>query len=153
MPRVFVEDRDLGWDSFFKRVFQLGAWVLEVGIFDNEELATAAATNEFGTESAGRSGNVRIESRPAWRTTIDESTARYERVLAAAYTLVSEGKIDIEKALDQIGFAVVSDLKRGIKAWSKPPNMPSTIRSKRRNDPLNDTGATLRAITHRVRRV
>lgn len=103
--------------------------VLEVGVY-----------NEFGTN--------RIPSRPFIRTTYDENKEKYFLRLK---TIMSES-LNANGALEMVGLEAVSDTKNLIKkthgSWA--PNSPATIRRKKSDKPLIDTGQLLNSIQHKV---
>lgn len=139
-----VKDIDKGFERIRRTVGQIDGLTVEVGIFDDEELALRLLVNEFGT----RNGD--IPARPALTTTMDGNAAEYGRVMAEGTAQVLAGRLSAHQVLDALGKRAAKDVRDAIDGWSDPKNDPATIRQKGRNNPLVDTGAMRDAVKHRV---
>lgn len=115
-------------------------------------LAVAAATNEFGTFSAGKNHNVVIPERPAWRNAFDKNQRKYETIQEAEMNRMIRGQQTVTGILHTIGGEMAGDISEEIKEGDFAPNAPSTIARKGEGKkPLTDTGLTASRISHEVR--
>lgn len=109
-------------------------------------VATIAAIQEFGTAT--------IPARP-WLSTYLDLSARWwaERLGRAtdrALMVAARGgsfNRSITGSTQFLGRTATLDMQRVIARWTEPPNAPSTVRKKGRNDPLVDTGRMMRSVS------
>jgi len=99
-----------------------GATVVEVGTY-----------NEYGTE--------RIPERSFLRSTVNRNLPVYKGKMKDAYLGAIRGTgMNLRAAMSFIGGDVSDDVRKTIIEFTDPPNAPSTIKAKGRDDPLVDTG-------------
>lgn len=99
-----------------------GATVVEVGTY-----------NEYGTE--------RIPERSFLRSTVNRNLPGYKGRMKDAYLGALRGtSMNLRAAMSFIGGDVADDIRKTIIEFTDPPNAPSTIKAKGRDDPLVDTG-------------
>ncbi|MBT9548601.1 MAG: hypothetical protein IV090_24620 [Candidatus Sericytochromatia bacterium] len=108
-------------------------------------LVDIAIVNEFGSDDG------RIPERAAHRTTFREQKAAMLRRMNGVIRLTIDGKSP-SQALDKLGLYYTAKLRAQIIAWSIPANAPATIAKKGADNPLIDTGRTLNATQHKVRK-
>ncbi len=147
-----VVDKDLGYIAFKRFVATVGGLELQAGIFQGE-IATYAAVQEFGTDSAGSNNNVRIPARAWMAPTIDANKDKYATRIAATVQkqMLTRTPLEAQRnALIRAGLETRNDLIKAIVALKDPPNAPSTIEQKGSSSPLVDTGAMQMAITFEV---
>lgn len=100
---------------------------------DVSELATVAATHEYGSVSKN------IPARATIGPAIDKNENKILKLKARLVEAVMAGKISVDNALDTLGEFVVSKIKREITLLREPPLSPITIKRKRSSKPLIDT--------------
>lgn len=115
--------------------YQSGISVVQVALF-----------NEYGTE--------RSPARSFIASTIDDKEAEINEIRDKAIDAILEGKMDIDKALQMIGFRIQTLIQNKIKSNVPPPNAPSTLKQKAKDGvgsaTLIHTGLLLRSITYKV---
>lgn len=130
---------------------------LEVGFFesatypDGTPVAYVAAIQEFGYPA----GN--IPSRPFFRNAISQNDG-WKDLASKAMSAVVEGRIELNQALNQMGFKMAADVKDSITDGSYEPLKQSTLaarQSRKRTQgvaskPLIDTGQMLQSVTYAV---
>lgn len=131
-----------------RRLRQLNANEVSVGAIKEvpehtqEELQQIVRYNEFGTAKIpARSflrGSLYRNSKHGWRFVSREAVKG-----------VLNGSLTGNKAYKIVGDRMVEDVKHQIDIVG-PPNAPSTIRKKGRNQPLVDTGGLYRSIDKEV---
>lgn len=109
---------------------------VEIGILgdagkddDGNSIALYAATNEFGTDKAGKSKNVTIPERSWLRSTFDDDKA-VDRVFKNANEIFLPGASP-KKILTAMGFDMKSELVKKVLSNIPPPNKPSTKAQKK----------------------
>ena len=116
--------------------------IKEVPEHTQEELQQIVRYNEFGTTKIpARSflrGSLYRNSKHGWRFVSREAVKG-----------VLNGSLTGNKAYKIVGDRMVEDVKHQIDIVG-PPNAPSTIRKKGRNQPLVDTGGLYRSIDKEV---
>lgn len=141
-----VIDTDRGFDELVKQLADLSKDDLsvEVGIFEEAgpEIVTRAAANEFGTAT--------IPERSFMRSTIDEGKSKIADDLSNATENILRGE-PAKSAMDGVGRRWAEEIKKTIRDMSQPPNAPSTIAKKGRDDPLVDSTDMMNAVTHKVK--
>lgn len=142
MTRSRVIDRDRGFTALIQLLKTADKAAVKVGILGDEELATIAAANEFGT--------ARIPSRPAFRRAIDGGKQEIGRAAERLLGRVVDRRLPVVQALGQLGLLGVRRVQREITTLREPPNAASTIAAKGSSNPLIDTGRLRRAVTHEV---
>jgi len=126
--------------------------VVEIGILgrdaDENEIATYAAANEFGTNRAGRNRKVRIPERSFLRSSVDDKGNR-DKTFRDAARFFDLG-INPLKVYESMGETMVGFVKRKINSNVGPKNKPSTIRRKGSAGTLRDTKDMAKAIDYQV---
>ena len=152
-----VTDRDLGYAEILGKLSELaeGAYVV-VGIRsaaggedtgNGFNLASLAAVHEFGSEKAG------VPERSFLRSVTD---ARREEIGDRAEAEV--GRIldggDVDRELELIGIEHAGKIQQAIadRTIGGPPNAEETIRRKKSDTPLIDTGRLRQSIDSEVRK-
>jgi hypothetical protein len=105
-----------------------------------------AATNEFGTNKAGKNHNIVIPERSFLRSTFDSNFKKWLKIFGQKLNRVIDGHSSIDQLLNFIGLTIEKDVKNKIRELKKPPNKPSTINKKKSSNPLVDTGQLVQSI-------
>lgn len=108
---------------------------------DGKPVGMIAAIQEFGAPRAG------IPPRPFFRNMIAKKSPEWP---AAVGALLVANDYDVERTLDQVGFAIAGQLRESIQQTNAPPLAESTIRRKGHDKPLVDTGHMLNSVDHEV---
>ena len=127
--------------SLRRKLEEAGAQAVEVGIFDNPELAKRAMGNEFGA------GNR--PARPFMRVGLDGAKQELGDALEEASKKMLDG-MHPKIALAKAGIKAVRVIVESIEDFDTPPNAPSTIRKKGFDDPLIEHGDMKRAVDWRI---
>lgn len=137
-------DRDFGLEKIFKTLGSLGQKTLKVGIQDDGELSKnqerisqIAYKNEYG---------IGVPARPAHRKAYDENQSKLDSLLKRLTLGVLENKIDEEKLLKILGETHQGFVREMITNLRQPPNSPLTIKLKKSDNPLIDTGQTRQSV-------
>ncbi len=108
---------------------------------DGTSVALVAAVQDFGAPSRG------IPPRPFFRNAIAKGKSSwYEEAKA----LLKKHDYDVHATLVELGQVVEGDIKRSINETNDPPLKPATIKRKKFDKPLIDTGTMLNSVTSRV---
>jgi hypothetical protein len=118
-------------------------------------LAEIAIWNELGTEwgvdQVAPGGNpVHIPARPFIGSTADEKQREWKDTVARVNRLVLAGKIDNDTASEILGQQMQADIQQKIVDLRDPPNAEATIKKKKSDNPLIDTGAMKDAVKYEV---
>jgi len=158
MLKAKVKFEDTEHINLQKKIANLKGAV-DVGIFGEQdsELVIQAASNEFGTDRAGRNHNIVIPERSFIRSTFDEQKEDLTTSIDKAKIDVVIGKISKDKFLNRLGLFLGGKIVAKIndsKQWAEP-NAESTIAAKTRagkvgDQPLVDTGRTKQSVTHKL---
>lgn len=108
---------------------------------DGKPVGMIAAIQEFGAPAVG------IPPRPFFRNMIAKKSPEWP---AAVGDLLVQNDYDVERALDQAGFAIAGQLRQSIQDTNDPPLAPSTIARKGHAKPLIDTGHLYNSVDHEV---
>ena len=143
---VFKETPE--WKNFKAALKQLENLEVGVGFLEEDKndegisLAQIAAINEYGTST--------IPARPFLRQSFEQNEDEIRDVCGQAIKMVASG-VEVSKALDAIGVKAVGIVQEQIVHGDFTPNAPSTIRKKKSDKPLIDTGQMRQGI-HYVKR-
>lgn len=143
---VFKETPE--WKKFKAALKQLENLEVGVGFLEEDKndegisLAQIAAINEYGTST--------IPARPFLRQSFEQNEDEIRDVCGQAIKMVASG-VEVNKALDAIGVKAVGIVQEQIVNGDFTPNAPSTIRKKKSDKPLIDTGQMRQGI-HYVKR-
>ena len=151
-----VVDRDLGYANLMARLMEQNSIDISIGILpDGEtgddgmyhagtELAFIASINEFG------SSDGHVPERSFLRSTIDENRNKYLRLMTTATKQVMRG-VSAKVAYSSVARKVVRDVVRKIKNRIPPANAAATIKKKKSDVPLVDTGELYASISYRLK--
>lgn len=139
-----VIDKDMGYKDLLK-AFEADGVILSVGIPPEAgaDVVQRAAINEFG------SANGLIPERSFLRSTLRRHESEYADILQDGATRSLAGKTNMVQVLTVLGRVMVRDIWATIRVMT-PPNAPSTIRKKGRDQPLIDTWEMFKAITFAI---
>lgn len=104
----------------------------EVSEEDGADLCDIAAFNELGTSG--------IPSRPFMRDSVDKHAEQINAFLKQQLALLAQGKTTADKIFKSIGVFQKGLVQKEIVDGEFEPNAPSTIRRKKSDKPLIDTG-------------
>lgn len=134
--RVRIRDSDPGFRKLRKR-FE-GPDKVDVGVFGEQgsDLVMIAATNEFGTNSAGKNKNIVIPERSFIRSATDEAKDEFRKFLRDGTIKVLKGKMTKRRLIGLLGLLGEKKIKEKITDGPFVPNAPSTIKAKGSSSPL-----------------
>lgn len=109
-------------------------------------VAEVGLWNEFGTKTS--------PERSWMRSAIDEGQPQIEAWRNELMGKVMDGSMNLEMALNAMGFRIMTLIQNKIKSNVPPPNAASTLVAKERHgvapNTLIDTGLMLRSVTYKV---
>ncbi len=108
---------------------------------DGTSVIEVAAANNFGVPSQG------IPRRPFMTLAKEPTIKRIKPIVKVLIHKLNKGEITMERIIDQIAPVAVSVFKETIVKLKTPPNAPSTIRKKKSDNPLIDTGLLVGTLT------
>jgi hypothetical protein len=158
MIKTNIHIDDSGMKALADRVKKLHGSV-DIGVFGDQdgEQVIIAATQEFGTDRAGKGHNITIPQRSFLRSTLDEEKDTIRKRVDKAKVDVVTGKLSKKKFLSRLGLWFENKVKAKILAGGDPfiENAPSTVRAKRERGrtlpiPLNDVGRLRQSIASKV---
>lgn len=146
-----------GWDrltpegeKFFRQLEELANKEVFVGfqagkVVDdrNVDMAQIAMFNELGTSTA--------PSRPFLRKSVDENADKINQFCTNQLKTISAGGT-AEQCLKQVGVFGVGIVQEKIVDGEYAPNAPSTIRKKKSDKPLIDTGKMRQSVKYVIRK-
>ena len=144
-----VEDNDLGLKQIEKDLLTLGEYEIKIGLQsgdtldDGTPLAAIGAWNEYGTSD--------IPSRPFMRSTSDTYKDKWANAQGKLLNRVIDGLAPI-MAARTLGEMIQGDIQRHIRKGNWVMNAPSTVKRKKSNKPLIDTGHMRQSIRYKVTR-
>lgn len=162
-----VKDRDLGYADALAGLKDLadGKYVV-VGIRsaaggedtgNGFNLASLAATHEFGTDKAGPNRNMVIPERSFLRSTVDAQREAIADRIEVAVGRIVDGDSNVDRELGLLGVSVAGAAQQAIadRTIGGPPNAESTTRprpeGKGSDTPLVDSGRLRSSISSEVR--
>ena len=107
---------------------------------DGTALVDIAAWNELGNEH--------VPSRPFMRDSVDKHKDQINAFLKNQLVLLAQGKTDANKILNAIGVFQKGLVQKEIVDGEFAPNAPSTIRKKKSDKPLIDTGTMRQSVNY-----
>lgn len=107
---------------------------------DGTDLVDIAAWNELGNEH--------VPSRPFMRDSVDKHKDQINAFLKNQLVLLAQGKTDANKILNAIGVFQKGLVQKEIVDGEFAPNAPSTIRKKKSDKPLIDTGTMRQSVNY-----
>lgn len=105
-------------------------------------LAKVAVINHFGSK------DEKIPARPFLDVALEDADAKEK--MQKAFKQGYKGTKDLKGAMEALGAMASSIISEYIVNLREPPNAPSTIAKKGKDDPLVDTGQLARSITYKV---
>lgn len=117
---------------------------------DGTPLIDVAVYNNYGTFN--KDGSVHIPPRPFMDIGGFNASIQTKSLRKALIRRVREGKIQFEQAADIIGAKAAVIMKNTIRDLKDPPNAPYTIRKKKSDNPLVDTGLLMQSVTWELRK-
>lgn len=146
-----MKDIDRGLRGILIEFSKLSDTAVEVGLHQDAgseggtSLAQIAAWNEYGTK--------RIPPRPAFRIAADTNQGKWGNTAETLLRRVAMGRMGAGQVVDIIGNMAEGDVKAVFGDRSRlAPNAPATIRRKKSDAPLIDTGRLRASIKFRVKR-
>lgn len=109
---------------------------------DMSEIIQVAAVHEWGAPRKN------IPARPTVRPSYDKSQKELQRFKERIYTQVMDGKMPVDQGLGLIGEWMAARTKKEITNLRVPPLKPATIRRKKSDNPLVDTGQMRASVQH-----
>lgn len=150
-------EKDLGFKRIISELKKAENSFVTVGIhqkkgekkYDNgATVVLVGATHEFGTNEAGRGGNVTIPERSWLRSTFDENRKDWQKLTKKLYDSVLTGKSTTQKVLNQLGLVMMEKIKAklitGDSKW--PALKPKTKARKTSTQTLIDSRKLLNSI-------
>lgn len=144
-----VNVRDLGMDRIMRNITELSRIDIRVGVQAGErtadgkfDLAGVATVQEFGLDEKN------IPSRPFMRETFDTKARTIANFGGKVADKVAQGIIHPRQAADLIGLKMTGFIQAKIVSGNWTPNSAYTIRRKKSNKPLIDTGNLRQSIRH-----
>lgn len=110
---------------------------------DGTDICDIATWNELGTDSG-------IPARPFMRNTVDNNGPKIDALFKRAREQVIAGE-SAEVILNGLGVGVKGLMQEEIKKGSYEPNAPSTIKKKKSDKPLIDTGRMRQSVEYVVK--
>lgn len=146
---AYVEDKDKGFMDILKGAKSLDGKTLVAGVLQEAgktstgtSLVDVAVYNEYGTRH--------IPARPFMRIASTEHGKKWQEHAEKAAIAVMDGRIKAERAVELVGNEVVGDIQQIIGSDKLEANAPATIKRKKSDSPLIDTGRLRQSISFRV---
>lgn len=146
---AYVEDKNLGYTAFLEGAKCFDGKTVVAGVLQNAgetadgtSLVDVAVYNEYGTRST--------PARPFLRIASIQNARKWQDHAETAALAVMDGKVQPERALEIVGNDVVGDIQKVIGSSSLAANAPATIRRKKSDAPLIDTGLLRQSVDFRV---
>lgn len=117
---------------------------------DGTPVVDVAVYNNYGTFN--KDGSVHIPARPFLDIGGFRAVEQTKILRKKLFQMVRDGQITMEKAADIIGAKAAAVMKNTIRDFDDPPNAPATIRKKKSDNPLVDTGLMMQSVTWDVRK-
>lgn len=112
---------------------------------DGTPVTMVAAVNNFGSPSQG------IPTRPFMSLAKDPTIKMAKPLLKKGLRMIDKGQLSNEKLANMIGVKAVSIFKNTIVKLREPPNSPVTVKLKKSDNPLIDTGLMVNSLTYEIR--
>jgi hypothetical protein len=103
--------------------------------------------SNYATTHATPAHDIVIPPRPFFRNAIAKYGKDWPREIA---TRLKANDFDARKTLDQMGHLIEGQIRQSITDTNEPPNAPSTVRRKKFNKPLVDTGDMRKSVDHEI---
>lgn len=146
---MMIIDKDIGYQSFIKRVKGLKGKVLKVGILkdagnnkDGKSIAEYAIANEYGTKN--------IPSRSFMRSTANEQKGKWDKMIDKYFKESDLSDQEANSYIMRLGEMIANDIKLKISSNVPPPNAQSTVAKKKSSKTLIDTGLMRSSINYEI---
>jgi hypothetical protein len=144
-----MQDSDVNFSKSLKALKELSRRELQAGLLDNGKknknntlISDYAYKNEYGTSS--------IPARSFMRSTVREQEISWQREIDHIIEKVLKApEASIKDAVEKLGERMVSDIRAKIESNIPPPNSKETIKRKKSNKTLIDTGMLRNAIDYK----
>lgn len=160
---IRIKDIDRGWIGLVKNVAGIGRTYVQVGfqagdkadervhsedgsssiVRSDVDVALIAAWNEFGTENS--------PSRPFMRNTAEKKAYELSKRIAAEKKAIFAGKKTIYQSLALLGMWYQTQVQLEMRNGEYAPNAPYTIKQKKSDRPLFDTGRMWQSVRYVVK--
>lgn len=157
MANIFgkVTEKDKGWNNIKKELKMFKKAYTKIGIQsdageseDGTDLVIIAATNEWGSDSAGKNKNIVIPERSVFRAGYDEKKKEIDQFIFELIGKIEDQELKAKRAMGLLGEFGEGIFKRKMVQLKTPANAQSTIDKKGSSNPLIDEGRVLAAIRH-----
>ena len=105
-------------------------------------MATLGAVHEFGSND--------VPARPWLEPGFNSGLKDYEGIMADGIDETVTKGADIKDALNQVGVFAVGKVQEFITELKTPANAPATVRLKKSDNPLIDTGAMRASVNYKL---
>lgn len=146
-----VKVKDNGLENYKKAFKTLQSKKIVVGLFRNvgKDILTKAIANEFGAKT--RNGAI-IPERSFLRSTYNNNVKLVRERFKKIVKNISKSNASVKQKLEKIGEEQKLKVKETIVRLRSPPNAPMTIRKKKSDNPLIDTGEMRIRISSELRK-
>ncbi len=132
--------------AVLNRIKKLVESKLKVGFMDDKEHGGRFPGSNAALAFIQDTGVGHIPSRPFMTTTLGQKAFVKPRLSRFAPLLLKNPTV----AMDRIGGLLVEDVKTTMDAWSTPRNTDETIRKKKADNPLIETGSLRDSVEHKI---
>ncbi len=147
-----TEDIDFGYERIIQGLEKLGGKTVSVGVFadagkaddDKTDLVDIAIWNEYGSEKKN------IPARPFLRIATDENEKAWNIMAEKMVGMVIDGLLGSDQSLELLGNKAVGDVQEVIGSNKLIANAPRTIKKKKSDSPLIDTGRLRQSIKFKI---
>lgn len=137
--------------KFEETIKQLSELEVAVGYYSGEgsykdgtPLVVVAASNEYGSSTT--------PARPFMAKSFNDNFSQIKSACALAEKKIVEKGASIQDTLSELGVFIKGLVQKTITDGDFAPNAPSTIKHKRSNHPLIDTGRMRQGVDYRIRK-
>jgi phage gpG-like protein len=147
---VTIEDKDLGYESIVKEIKSFEKDYVKVGLLTDSGKADDGITDIVDIGIYNEFGTSRIPERPFMAQTFDKNKGEISKNIEAGLTSIIEKKAKAVPILKKIGVWYVGQVQKMFTDGTYTGNKPSTIRIKKSDKPLIDTGRLRASINYTV---
>jgi hypothetical protein len=155
-----IQDKDLGLAEIRKNIVFLASMAVKVGIVegsgeeDGVDIAQYATWNEYGVKgppvSEQGDGKWFIPPRPFIRGWTDNKAENIKATTERIVKKVNDGTWDADDAVMRLGEFAQDGIKSYIRTGTFKPNAERTVKRKKSNKPLIDTGTMRNSVRYEV---
>lgn len=131
--------------------FPMGTEAAAVTYPEGQSVLEVAVWNEYGVPAASGGKGWRIPPRPFMEQSIDRIKADSSGVMSNLVKSVQSGKVEPGKALNIVALFAEGAVKEEITDGVFAPNAPRTVKRKKSDHPLIDTGKMRQSVVAVVR--